>query len=71
LHVELHITVNEDLPTHESHRIAEAVRHALLHDQPHLSIVGIHIDPCGHGGEDPHQITAHHAATTNYQAQPA
>lgn len=71
LHVDLHITVNEDLPTRESHRIAEEVRHALMHDQPHLSIVSIHVDPCGHSGQNPHALTAHHAASTSYQAQPA
>lgn len=62
LHAELHIVVDEDLPTRESHNIAEAVRHALLHDQPHLSLVNVHVDPCGHSGEDAHALTAHHQA---------
>lgn len=70
LQVELHVTVDEDLPTRESHRIAEEVRHQLFHDQPHLSIVNIHVDPCGHSGEDPHAHTGHHAAATHYQPQP-
>ena len=61
LQVELHITVNEELPTLESHRISEEVRHALLHAQPKLAVVNVHVDPCGHGGEDPHSLTAHHA----------
>ncbi len=65
LHAELRITVNEDLPTRESHRIAEAVRHALLHDQPHLSIVDIPIDPCGHGGGDRRDKKSNEASNTD------
>jgi cation diffusion facilitator family transporter len=60
LHAELHITVNEDLSTRESHRIAEDVRHALLHAQPKLTSVTVHVDPCGHSGEDPHATVSHH-----------
>ena len=63
LHAELHITVDEDLPTRESHRIAEEVRHRLLHAEPRLVAVFVHVDPCGHGGEDPHALTAHHRGT--------
>jgi cation diffusion facilitator family transporter len=60
LSTELHIVVNEDLSTRESHLIAEEVRHALFHVQPRLALVTIHVDPCGHGGEDHHVATAHH-----------
>jgi cation diffusion facilitator family transporter len=60
LQAELHIKVDEDLPTKESHRIAEEVRHALFHAQPKLVVANIHVDPCGHGGEDAHSLTAHH-----------
>ena len=63
LHTELHITVDEDLPTRESHRIVEAVRHTLYHEAPRLSVINVHVDPCGHGGADPHAATAHHATT--------
>ncbi|MBO0782767.1 MAG: cation transporter [Ktedonobacteraceae bacterium] len=49
LHSEMHITVDEDLPTRESHQIAEGVRHALLHIQPGLATITVHVDPCGHG----------------------
>ncbi len=62
LQAELHIVVDEDLSTRASHQIVEEVRHALLHGQAHLSMVDVHVDPCGHGGEDPHQLTAHHQA---------
>ena len=60
LEAELHIVVNEDLPTRESHRIAEEVRHALFHAQPRLAAINVHVDPCGHGGVDLHDATAHH-----------
>lgn len=60
LETEMHITVDEDLPTKESHRIAEEVRHALFHAQPKLAVIHVHIDPCGHSGEDAHTLTAHH-----------
>ncbi|HYO50748.1 MAG TPA: cation diffusion facilitator family transporter [Chloroflexia bacterium] len=61
LQAEMHIMVDEDLPTSESHRIAEEVRHRLLHNLPKLESAGIHVDPCGHSGTDPHHLTAHHA----------
>ncbi len=61
LSAELHITVDEDLPTHASHRIAEEVRHALFHAQPRLAEIIVHVDPCGHSGDDHHAPTQHHA----------
>lgn len=72
LQTELHIVVNEDLPTRDSHEIAEQVRHTLFHDQPHLSLVDVHVDPCGHGGGGNHTLTAHHQPVTLVsQPQPA
>lgn len=62
LQAELHATVDEDLPTRESHRILEDVRHALFHAQPRLAVINVHADPCAHGGADPHHQTAHHGA---------
>jgi cation diffusion facilitator family transporter len=67
LEAELHIAVDEDLPTRESHAIAEEVRRQLFHALPRLTVVTVHVDPCGHGGDDPHQLTAHH--TTGRTAQ--
>lgn len=61
---ETHITVNEDLPTRASHLIAEEVRHALFHAQPKLVDVTIHVEPCGHCGGNPHEVTAHHQQPT-------
>ncbi|MGH2381398.1 MAG: cation diffusion facilitator family transporter [Candidatus Limnocylindria bacterium] len=60
LEAELAIVVDADLPTHSSHGIGEAVRHALFHAQPMLAAVSVHIDPCGHHGRDNHAQTAHH-----------
>lgn len=60
MQAELHIVVDEDLSTRESHAIAEVVRHELRHDQPRLTMVNVHVDPCGHSGIDPHAVSAHH-----------
>lgn len=61
LQAEVLVTVDEDLSTRESHHIAEQVRHALFEAQSHLASVLVHVDPCGHNGEDPHRDLAHHA----------
>ena len=60
LQAELHITVDEDLSTRDSHRIVEEVRHALFHAQPRLTEVTVHVDPCGHSGKNAHDLTDHH-----------
>ncbi len=60
LEAELHIVVDEDMPTRESHRVVEEVRHALFHAQPRLAEINVHVDPCGHSGADHHAVTAHH-----------
>ena len=62
LHADLAIAVDEDLPTHAAHRIAEEVRHALFHANDFLRTINIHVEPCGHGGADAHGETAHHEA---------
>jgi cation diffusion facilitator family transporter len=49
---ELHLTVDEDLSTRESHQIAARARRVLLDGQPLLTSSLIHIDPCGHGDAD-------------------
>jgi cation diffusion facilitator family transporter len=56
LYTELHITVNEDLSTWESHQIAEQVRQALFAAEAKLATVMVHVDPCGHAGKDPHAL---------------
>ncbi|MBA3587207.1 MAG: cation transporter [Chloroflexi bacterium] len=60
LEADMRIVVDEDLPTRESHRLAEQVRHRLFHAQPKLASIIVHVDPCGHSGGDLHRATAHH-----------
>lgn len=60
LEADLRIVVDEDLPTRDSHRLAEEVRHRLFHAQPKLASIVVHVDPCGHSGGDLHAATAHH-----------
>ena len=60
LEADLRVVVDEDLPTRESHDLAEVVRHALFHAQPKLATVVVHVDPCGHAGGDHHATTEHH-----------
>jgi cation diffusion facilitator family transporter len=58
LNADLHITVDEDLSTWESHHLAELVRQKLFDTQPKLAAVIVHVDPCGHGGRDTHLAQA-------------
>ncbi len=60
LEAELQIVVKGDLSTRSSHGIAEAVRHALLHTEPKLVAVAVHVDPADDEGHDGHSQTAHH-----------
>jgi cation diffusion facilitator family transporter len=53
LRAELHLTVDEDLSTRESHQIAEQARYILLAARPQLASALIHIDPCDHGDVEP------------------
>ena len=64
LQADLKIVVDESLTTRDSHVIAEQVRHALLHEQPQLFTVNVHVDPCGHNGADPHVALAEHDQST-------
>jgi cation diffusion facilitator family transporter len=54
------IVVDEDLTVRQGHDVAEAVRHDLLHRVRHLDDVDVHVDPCGHGGGDPHVAAGRH-----------
>lgn len=64
LEASLTITVDRDETVAQGHRIAEDVRHRLLHDVRRLDTALIHVDPCGHGGADAHAVARHHEATT-------
>ena len=57
---ELHVTVDCQLSTLDSHRIAEEVRHELFHTLPTLAEVTVHIDPCECDRSDNHHPTTHH-----------
>ena len=59
---ELHITVDCQMPTCESHAIAEKTRHELFHAMPALADVTIHVDPCEceHCGDS--HLSTHHLA---------
>ena len=61
LEADLRVVVDEDLSTRDSHALAEAVRHALVHAEPKLATVVVHVDPCGHSGGDRHGAAEHHA----------
>ncbi|MCY7419048.1 MAG: cation diffusion facilitator family transporter [Chloroflexi bacterium] len=60
LEASLPITVDCDLTVGAGHRVAEDVRHRLLHDVRRLETVLVHVNPCGHGGEAAHALTRHH-----------
>lgn len=64
LEASLAITVDRDMTVAEGHRVAEQVRHRLLHDIPRLATAVIHVNPCGHAGEDPHAEVRHHEPGT-------
>lgn len=59
LQVELNLAVAPELSVAESHTIAMAVRHRLLHQLPYLAHVTIHTDPEDNSGEAYHQISEH------------
>jgi cation diffusion facilitator family transporter len=56
----LHVMVDCEITVADGHRIAEDVRHALLHEVRGLDTVMVHVDPCAHDGRDHHAVTAHH-----------
>jgi cation diffusion facilitator family transporter len=43
--VDLHVEVDGDLPVREGHRIAHAVQDAILHENPRIAQVLVHIEP--------------------------
>jgi cation diffusion facilitator family transporter len=60
LESEMHIDVDGEFSTRESHRLAEEVRHILFHEIPQLAVVTVHVDPGGDGHDHAHELTAHH-----------
>lgn len=60
LYGELHVTVDCQLTTLQSHFIAEEVRHRLFHKLPALVDVVVHIDPCECDETIEYHPTRHH-----------
>lgn len=60
LYGEMHITVNCQLTTLQSHSIAEEVRHSLFHKLPALVEVVVHVDPCECDEAIDYHPTKHH-----------
>jgi cation diffusion facilitator family transporter len=60
LHAEANVVADRDLSLVEGHEIAERARHAMLHAVPKLASATVHVDPCAHGGDDPHSDLKHH-----------
>jgi cation diffusion facilitator family transporter len=63
-HCELHITVNGQLSTSDSHLIVEAVRHELFHAIPSMQEITVHADPLEDPPGSEHLLTAHHRYST-------
>jgi cation diffusion facilitator family transporter len=57
---EMHITVDCQLSTYESHRIAEHVRQALFQKIPAMVDVAVHVDPCECDETVDYHLTPHH-----------
>jgi divalent metal cation (Fe/Co/Zn/Cd) transporter len=57
---EMHITVNCQITTYESHRIAEQVRQALFQKMPAMVDVSVHVDPCECDETVEYHLTPHH-----------
>ena len=58
--IELAIQVAPQLTVAEGHRIAEEVRHELLHHIPRLADAHVHVNPAWQGTDPHHAVTAHH-----------
>lgn len=59
MYAEARIIADCELSLSEAHRIAEQAKYAMQRAVPKLSDVIVHVDPCGHNGEDPHAEVHH------------
>ena len=57
--VQLHIDLPPDLPLRDAHAMAERVRHEIMHLDPQVASVDVHVDPAGEH-DQAHRDTAHH-----------
>ena len=71
LEASMAITVDRDLTVTEGHRVSEEVRHRLLHRVRRLDTAIIHVNPCGHSGEDAHALTRHHDPLARHPSREA
>ena len=70
LQAELNLHVDGALPTSRSHELAEALRHDLFHEMPHLGYIVVHVDPWDADGSGTHHAsTEHHAGEAASRAQ--
>jgi cation diffusion facilitator family transporter len=69
LEASMAITVDRDLTVAQGHLVSEEVRHRLLHEIRRLDTAVIHVNPCDHSGEDPHEMTRHHDPAAGQVAQ--
>jgi divalent metal cation (Fe/Co/Zn/Cd) transporter len=60
LYGEMHITVNCQQTTLQSHFISEEVRHSLFHKLPALVEVVVHVNPCECDDMIDYHLTRHH-----------
>ncbi|WUT42187.1 cation diffusion facilitator family transporter [Streptomyces pseudovenezuelae] len=61
LRAEVAVVVDGDMTVRQSHAVAVAAEHALLHAVPRLTAALVHADPAPVPGEtDPHHALAHH-----------
>lgn len=69
VYVCLSIQVDPALTVVEGHRIAEEVRHGLLHRIPQLADVDVHVDPAWEGADPYHDLTQHHFQTRDQRSE--
>ena len=60
LEASMAITVDCEMTVTQGHQVSEDVRHRLLHEVRRLDTAVIHVNPCGHDGQDAHALTRHH-----------
>ena len=62
LRAECEVVVDPELSMVHGHRVAEEAQHRLLHHVPRLTAALVHADPLERGGDNHHELTAHHLA---------
>jgi cation diffusion facilitator family transporter len=60
INADVHVVVDCDETVSFGHSVASRVEHDLIHGVRRMRMVTVHVDPCGHSGEDAHALLAHH-----------